>query len=63
MSDLFDKVTGDQDVFKKLASKIPGFNGYIERQNRRAADKILREAVADRYEELWKRVSAFPEGP
>jgi len=59
MSDLFDKVTGDQDIFKKLASKIPGFNGYIERQNRRAADKILREAVADRYEELWKRVSAL----
>ncbi|MFC2028460.1 hypothetical protein ACFLTX_00875 [Chloroflexota bacterium] len=59
MSDLFDKVTGDQDVFKKLASKIPGFNGYIERQNRRAADKLLREAVANRYEELWKRVSAL----
>ncbi len=36
MSDLFDQVTGDQDIFKKLASKIPGFDGYIERQNRRA---------------------------
>jgi len=59
MNDLFDKVTGDQDVFKKLASKIPGFTGYIERQNRRAADKILREAVADKYEDLWKRVSAL----
>jgi len=59
MNDLFDKLTGDQDVFKKLASKIPGFNGYIERQNRRAADKILRETVADKYEDLWKRVSAL----
>ena len=43
MSDLFDQVTGDQDIFKKLASKIPGFDGYIERQNRRAADKLMRE--------------------
>jgi hypothetical protein len=43
MSDLFEKVTGAQDIFKKLASKIPGFGGYVERQNRRAADKILRE--------------------
>ena len=59
MTDLFEKVTGDQDVFKKLASKIPGFNGYIERQNRRAADKILRETVADHFEELWSRVSAI----
>lgn len=59
MADLFEKVTGDQDVFKKLASYIPGFKGYIERQNRRSADKILREKVADRFEELWTRTSAL----
>ncbi|NOY98992.1 MAG: hypothetical protein GXP40_07295 [Chloroflexi bacterium] len=57
MTDLFERVTGDQDVFKKLASYIPGFNGYVERQNRRAADKLLRETVANRFEELWKRTS------
>ena len=57
MSDLFDKVSGQMDVFKKLASKIPGFSGYVERQNRRAADKLLRESVAARFEELWKRTS------
>ena len=59
MSDLFDQVTGDQDVFKKIASKIPGFGGYIERQNRRAADKILRETIADHFEELYQRISAL----
>jgi hypothetical protein len=57
MSDLFDKVTGQMDFVKKLASHIPGFSGYVERQNRRAADKLLRESVADRFEELWKRTS------
>jgi len=57
MSDLFDKVTGQMDIVKKLASHIPGFNGYIERQNRRAADKLLRESVSNRFEELWKRTS------
>ncbi len=59
MNDIFDKVTGDQDWFKKIASKIPGFSGYIERQNRRAADKLIRETVADRFEELWQRISAL----
>ena len=59
MGNLFDKVTGDQDFVKKLGSYIPGFKGYIERQNRRAADKLLRESVADRFEELWKRTSAL----
>ncbi len=57
MSDLFDKVSGQMDIFKKLASKIPGFSGYVERQNRRAADKLLRESVAARFEELWTRTS------
>ena len=57
MSDLFDRVTGQMDFVKKLASYIPGFSGYVERQNRRAADKLLRESVADRFEELWKRTS------
>lgn len=59
MSDLFDQITGDQDFIKKIASKIPGFKGYIERSNRRSADKILRETVADRFEELWQRISTL----
>jgi len=57
MSDLFDRVTDDRDVFKKLLAKLPGFKGYFERQDRRASDKILREAIANRFEELWQRVS------
>ncbi len=57
MSDFFDKVTGQQDVFKKLASYIPGFNGYIERQNRRAADQLLRQTVVERFEEQRRRAS------
>ena len=57
MSDLFDKVSSQMDFVKQLASKIPGFSGYVERQNRRAADKLLRESVSARFEELWKRTS------
>ena len=59
MSDLFEKVTSNQDLFKKLMSYVPGFGGYVERQNRRAADKLLRETVANRYEELYSRASAL----
>ncbi len=59
MSDLFDRVTSDQDIFKKLFGKIPGFSGYIERGNRRVSDKLLRETVAAKYEEQWGRLSGF----
>jgi hypothetical protein len=57
MSDLFDTVKGGQDIFKKLLSYIPGFSGYIERSNRRAADKLLREQVALKFSELAARTS------
>ena len=57
MDDFFQKVTSQQDPFRKLASYIPGFSGYIERENRRDADKVLRDTVARRFEEQWKRVS------
>ena len=57
MDEFFQKVTSQQDPFKKLASYIPGFKGYIERQNRRDADKILRDTVARRFDEQWKRAS------
>ncbi len=57
MSDFFEKVSNQVDPFKKLLSFIPGFNGYVERQNRRDADKLLRETVARRFEEHWSRAS------
>ena len=57
MDDFFEKVTSMRDPFTKLVSNIPGFGGYIERQSRRAADKLLRDTVARRFEEQWKRVS------
>lgn len=59
MGDLYDRVTAQQDIFKKLLSKVPGFNGYIERENRRSSDKVMRGAIADRYESLWQRISGL----
>jgi hypothetical protein len=53
------KVAGDVDPFKSILSKIPGFGGYVERQQRRDADKLLRESIADRMEEQWQRISAL----
>lgn len=59
MSDILGKVTADQDFFKKILAKIPGFKGYIERGDRRMSDKILREKIADEFETLYQRVSSL----
>ena len=62
MSDLYETVQGGQDIFKKLLSYVPGFSGYVERTNRRAADKLLRDQVALKYTELVHRTSGLQKG-
>lgn len=60
MSDqIYDKVDSDLDPFKKIASKVPGFGGYIERQKRRDSDKLLRETIADRFDQQYQRISSL----
>lgn len=58
MSDILGRIREEQDVFGKLLGKLPGFNGYFDREQRRMADKMLRETVAGRYEEQWRRISS-----
>jgi hypothetical protein len=59
MSDLFETVQAGQNALQKLLSNIPGFKGYGERQQRRAADKLLRDQVALKYSELVARTSSL----
>jgi hypothetical protein len=59
MSEIFDNVSSDRDAIKKLFSKIPGFKGYIEREDRRSSDKILRETIARDYEAQYQRISSL----
>lgn len=59
MSDLFDRVTSQQDPLKKLLAKIPGFKGYIERVDRRSADKLLRETISNKFQAQWERISSI----
>lgn len=57
MTDMYQNVSEQMDPLTKLVSLVPGFSGYVKRENRRAADKLVREAVANRFEALWKRLS------
>ncbi len=58
MSDLFERVVSQQDALKKLIAKLPGFKGYYARADRRSADKLLRETIADKFQALWQRLSS-----
>jgi hypothetical protein len=59
MNDILARVTGESNFFKKILSKLPGFKGYVEREERRNADKLLRESIALQFETIWQRISAL----
>ncbi len=57
MEDPLDKITEGKDLVGKIKNALAGFLGYVDRENRRDADKILREGIAQRVEKQWERVS------
>jgi hypothetical protein len=57
--DPLGKVTEDKDLLGKIRGFLSGFMGYFDRDRRREADMLLRETVAQRYEEQWERISSL----
>ena len=57
MTDPMGKITEGKDLLGKIRNSLAGFLGYIDRANRREADKMLRETIAQRYEEQWSKIS------
>lgn len=57
MTDLAGQIKDQRGGFVKLLSKIPGFKGYMEKETRRDADKIVRDAVAAKFTDQLDRLS------
>jgi|SRR5690606_3816176 len=55
--DMYQKIEDESTFLGRLASKIPGFGGYMERSRRRQADKILRETISSRLEQTRLQLS------
>lgn len=58
MSDYRDQIQSQRGPLKDLLSNVPGFKGYLEKEDRRTADKLIREEVADRYGRLLTKLNA-----
>ncbi|MBX3471651.1 MAG: hypothetical protein KF878_32755 [Planctomycetes bacterium] len=48
MSNLHERAVSQRNMLERIAAKIPGFAGYLERETRRDADKLQRDFCADR---------------
>ncbi len=50
MADVHDSILEQRSWLERLVQKIPGFRGYYTRENRREADRVLREFGVARLE-------------
>jgi hypothetical protein len=55
--DFRQAVEDSKGGLERLVSKIPGYGGYKEKEDRRAADKLLREHLADQLDEQRRRLA------
>ena len=54
MDPILDKARAGQNALEQLVDRIPGFQGYQEKELRRDADRLQREYLASRLEESKK---------
>ena len=57
MTDLTSQIKDQRGGFAKVLSKIPGFKGYMEKETRRDADKIVRDVVAAKFSDQLDRLT------
>ena len=57
--DPLGKITAGDYLLGKIRKTLSGFIGYLDRENRREADKLLRATIASRYEQQWGRISTI----
>ncbi len=46
MSDLYNQIISQRGSLERLVARIPGFGGYMDKDARRAADRMIRDHVA-----------------
>ncbi len=51
------RIEDSRGGLESLISKIPGYHGYKEKENRRAADKLLRDQVTKQLDEQRRRLA------
>jgi hypothetical protein len=56
MADVREKLRDGRNALQRLAARVPGFRGYLGREERREADKILRDYGASKLERVVRDV-------
>ncbi len=57
MTDLNRVIRGQRNALEALVQHVPGFRGYFDRENRREADRLVRDFGVTRLERLCSELS------
>lgn len=57
MSQLYDQIVSQRGSFERLLARIPGFKGYIDKETRREADRMLRDYLVGRMAQRIRRMA------
>lgn len=58
LDNLKKKIQDNRDLIDRITVKLPGFKGFVEKAESYAADKIVRELLADRIQAFKNDVNA-----
>ncbi len=56
-SNLTDQLKSNRGGFSKLLSHVPGFHGYMEKETRRDADKLIRDTLATKLDQQLTHIT------
>jgi hypothetical protein len=56
---LLDNVKGEMSGLEELLAKIPGYKGYKDKEQRREADKLLRDHIVSRMRTVKSQLDAL----
>jgi len=59
MSELYEKIIRDHGSGRNLLDRIPGLRGYMDKGDRRTADRMLREHIAQQLEQRRDRFTGL----
>lgn len=57
MTDLYARIVNQHSSFEELMKKVPGYQGYKEASDRRAADRIIRDHIVTLLKEQMARLN------
>jgi hypothetical protein len=55
--DFLDRIKSSMGKFEEFISKVPGYKGYKEKEQRREADKLVRDYLVRQFEEQQRKLN------